>query len=168
MLCAFSAAGTANPTIVITDMLSFTGTLPACTLAGLNDDSVLNVTSWAIRFSGDTTVKNLRLNSTANHQFLLACGNTLVIDENVRISGNEGVKNLLGIRGGGDGNAINGGTNVIIKSGKWGAVHGGTRLEDVFGDTHITVYDTATVSMARGGNDSPADDHHSVHGNTVI
>ena len=165
---AFSAAGEANPTIVITDMLSFTGTLPACTLAGLNDDSVLNVTSWAIRFSGDTTVKNLRLNSTANHQFLLACGNTLVIDENVRISGNEGVKNLLGIRGGGDGNAINGGTNVIIKSGKWGAVHGGTRLEDVFGDTHITVYDTATVSMARGGNDSPADDPHSVHGNAVI
>ncbi len=165
---AFSAAGAANPTIVITDMLTFTGTLPACTLAGLNDDSVLNITSWAIKFSGDATVKNLRLNSTANHQFLLAYGNTLVIDENVRLSGDEGIKNLLGIRGGGDGNVINSDTNVIIKSGSWPAVHGGTRLEDVFGDTHITVYDTASVAMARGGNDSPAGDPHSVHGNTVI
>lgn len=162
------AASDANPTIVITDCFSYGGSFAACTLAGKSSDSVLNVTNWAIKLTGDVTIKNLKLNATQNHQFLLACGNTLTSAENVVLTANEGVKNVLSIRGGDDGKAINKDTHVIIKSGNWNAVYGGTRNQDVNGNTYITIHDTANVSLVRGGNDSSADDSHALYGNAII
>ncbi len=164
---AFEIGGT-NPTVVVTDYFTHGGEVAACTLTGLTPESVLNVKGWVLRLKGDVTFKNLTLNATTNYSFIIAQGHTLLVDENITLTANEGIKPLLCIRGGGDGNVIAGDTNVIIKSGDWPAVHGGTRNANVEGSTYITIYDTANVGTVRGGNDSSAGDTNGVLGNAII
>ena len=146
----------AGGTIVITDVYTHTkgNITKKCTIAGLNDKSRFDCNTWAVILGADVTFKNIILNSCIANAFILAYANELVIDENVRCTKNEGVLNYLSIRGGGDGDyTFKKDSKVVIKSGTFNAVHGGTRVGDMLGNTSITIYSGVTVYGAvNGGN----------------
>lgn len=135
-------------TVVITDTYTHTGGTinKECTVAGLNGKSRFDCKTWSIILGADVTFKNITLNACIANAFILAYGNKLVIDENVVCTKNEGVLNYLSIRGGGDGDYdFRKDACVIIKSGTFNAVHGGTRIGDMLGNTSITIYGGVTV-----------------------
>ncbi len=148
------SVGGADPTIIVVD--SFTsadaGAVGACTIVGLTSDSKFNVGAWAFRLGGDITFENITIVSATKYAYLLAFSNTLTIGERVTTVKADGITTLLGIRGGGEGSAVNKTTNVIIKSGTWGDVHGGTRNASIYADTYLTVYEGAEITSLNIGN----------------
>lgn len=154
-------AGGANPIIVVVDSYVFDGasTVPACTLTGYTSDSRFSVDSWAMRLAGDMTIENITLVALQKYSYILAQSNNLTIGENVTTVKGDGVTTFFGIRGGGEGAAVNSKTNVVIKSGEWGDVHGGTRNASVYANTFLTVYEGATIASLNIGNNGTKEEN---------
>ncbi len=139
---------TAGGSVVITDVYTHTSgnITKECTIAGLNEHSRFDCNTWAIILGADVTFDNITLNACIANAFILAYGNELVIGENVKCTKNEGVLNYLSIRGGGDGDYnFKKDSKVVVKSGTFNAIHGGTRVGDMLGNTSITIYSGVTV-----------------------
>ncbi len=154
-------------TVVVTDAYTYDESLPACTIAGLNSDSVINLKSWRLDLGGNVTFKNINLKVFVNWSYILCNGYKLVIDENVTTQRNTGINKNLGIRGGGDKKAINGNTEIVIKSGEWNAVSVGTRLQSVNGNGHVTIYDTASVNSFTFGSEEATTEFPFVGASTI-
>ncbi len=163
------SAGGANPTIVIVDSYTDNGasTIPACKIVGYTSDSKYNLDSWALRLAGNITIENITMVALQKYSYLLAYSNNLKIGENVSVVKGEGVTTLLGIRGGGEGSAVNSDTNVEIMSGTWGDVHGGTRNASIYANTYLTVYEGAEISSLNIGNNGSKEENV-FEGNGVI
>lgn len=151
---AFSVAGKGG-TIVITDTYTYNNNdrIPECTVAGLNDKSKFQCGTWGVMCTGNAEFKNLIMHQLKTHNFIMACGKTLIMGENLRVTRAEGVVTDLCVRGGADGSANKGDTNVIIKSGTYTVIYGGTRNNGIIGNTNITVYGDAVISGINPGND---------------
>ena len=106
-----------------------TETVGSCKITGLNANAVINVKDWAMRLSGAVTIENVTLNAKAAWSYILANGHKLVIGDGVTVTADAGITTALSIRGGGDGNAIAGSCEVVIKSGAWKNVVGGTKTQ---------------------------------------
>ncbi|MBE6704016.1 MAG: hypothetical protein E7583_02020 [Ruminococcaceae bacterium] len=160
----------ASGTVIVMDKTDVApgDTIPACKITGLSPDAVINVTGWCMRFGGPATIENVTLNACAAWSYILANGNKLVIGDGVTVTANEGVNTALSIRGGGEGNQINGSCEVVIKSGVWKNFVGGTRNKDVIGNTHVTIYDGATVASVNVGNENAKDVTSAVKGSATV
>ncbi len=163
---AASLAGV-DGTVVVTDVHTVTGTLPACTIAGLNADSRVDVKSWRLDLGGNVTFKNINLKACVAWSYILCNGYKLVVDENVETLKETGVNQNFGIRGGGDKKAIDGNTEIVLKSGNWNSVAVGTRLQNVNGNGHVTIYDKATVKTFTFGSEAASTDYPFVGASTV-
>lgn len=157
-------------TVVITDVFTHNkgNITKKCTIAGLNSDSRLDCNTWALILGADTTFKNIIINSCISNVFVLAYANELVFDENVKCTKNEGVLNYISVRGGGDGDYdFKKDSKIVVKSGTYNAIHGGTRVGDMLGNTSITIYDGVTVYGAvNSGNNY--NEESTVAGNATI
>ncbi len=132
--------------VIVTDSVDIgTTSVPGTTITGLNSNSVINVTAWCFQLSGPTTFENITLNAKVAWSYILAHGHKLVIGDGVNVTADPGITTALSIRGGAEGKLIDGSTEIIVKSGAWNNVVGGTRNNDVMGNSHITIYDTAMV-----------------------
>ncbi len=163
------ARGGTNPTIVIVDTYTYTTVkaVPACTITGLTSDSKLAISTWAFMCGGNITVENITLHAKANYSYFLAMGNTFTAGEGVTITRDEGIKTGFGIRGGGEGSELTKDSNVILKSGSWGDVHGGTRNHNINANTFITVYEGAAASSLNIGNNG-VKEGNVMNGNGVL
>ncbi len=139
-----------------------------CTIRGLNPNSVINMTGWCMRFSGPVTIENITVNAKVAWSYILAQGYRFVVGEGVTVTADEGITTALSIRGGGDGLEIAGSCELVIKSGAWKNVVGGTRNKDTKGNTHITIYDTATAQAVNIGNENGADITSEVKGSATV
>lgn len=157
-------------TIIITDVFTHTkgNITKKCTITGLNNESRFDCNTWALILSADTTFKDITINSCIANVFFLAYGNELVFDENVKCTKNEGVLNYISVRGGGDGDYdFKKDSKIVVKSGTFNAIHGGTRVGDMLGNTSITIYSGVTVYGAvNSGNNY--NEESSVKGNATI
>lgn len=162
--------GGAGCTVVVTDKYTYksgNGAIPRCTVAGLNENSVIDIETWDMPLSGDVVVKNITLNALKSWSFILAHGNSFTADENVKITHGDEATNNLSIRGGGENTAVDGDTYIVLKSGKWQSVYAGTKGSNVSGSTFVTIYDTASVESLSSGNDS-ANSETGVLGDGII
>jgi len=138
----------AGGTVVVTDVYTHTkgNITKKCTVAGFNASSRFDCNTWAVILGADATFKNITINSCIANVFFLAYGNELVFDENVKCTKNEGVLNYISVRGGGDGDYdFKKDSKIVVKSGTFNAIHGGTRVGDMLGNTSITIYGGVTV-----------------------
>ena len=165
---ALSRGGT-NPTIVIVDSYTYSAVkaVPACTITGLTSDSKFGISTWAFMCGGNISFENITLVAKADYSYFLAMGNTFTALEGVTITRAEGIKTGFGIRGGGEGNELQKDSNIILKSGSWGDVHGGTRNANINADTFITVYEGAEVSSLNVGSNA-VKEGNVMNGNGVI
>ncbi len=164
-----NAIGGSGCTVVIKDKYTYGSVyhVPSCNIVGLRSDAQLILGVWNFCVAGEVTLGNLTIMATKDWSFLLGYGNLLTIEEDVTVEKQATVKYGLSIRAGGDGTLINRDTNLIIKSGQWNSVFGGTSKNDVNGSTYITVYEDATINALRGGNDGVVDDK-GIKGNSII
>ena len=151
--------GGSGCTVVIKDKYTYGSVyhVPSCTIVGLRSDAQLILGVWNFCVAGEVTLGNLTIMATKDWSFLLGYGNLLTIDEDVTVEKQATVKYGLSIRAGGDGTLVNRDTNLIIKSGQWNSVFGGTSRNDVNGSSYITVYEDAIITALRGGNDGFVD-----------
>ncbi|MBR5308303.1 MAG: S-layer homology domain-containing protein [Clostridia bacterium] len=164
---AFGVAGKGG-TIVITDVYTYSGDdrIPSATIAGLNDKSKFQSDAWGVMCTGDAEFKNLVMHQLKSHNFIMACGHNLVMGENIRTTRASGVITDLCVRGGADGSANKGDTHVVIKSGTYSVVYGGTRNNGILGNTNITVYGDAVIQGINPGNDGS--DNKAVDGIGIV
>lgn len=167
-LPAAAAAAGKGGTIVITDVYTYANNdrIPECTLAGLNDKSKFQCGTWGVMCTGNATFKNLIMHQLKSHNFIMACGRTLTMGENLRVTRADGVTTDLCVRGGADGTANKGNTNIIVKSGTYSVIYGGTRNNGIIGNTNITVYGDAVVNGINPGNDG--NENKSVDGIGIV
>ncbi len=160
----------AGGTIVITDVFTHTGgnITKKCTIAGYNADSRLDLKYWSLILSANTTFDNITINACIPNVFVLAYGNELVFGDNVTCTKNDGVLNYISVRGGGDGDYdFKKDAKIVVKSGTYNAIHGGTRIGDMLGNTSITIYSGVTVYGAvNPGNNY--NEESAVAGNAVV
>ena len=157
---AAAATAAKNGTVVVTDKYTYTkhASIGNVTLAGMNDESVFSFGLWGLGQNGPLTIKNLHIDVTYSWGFIMSFGHRLEMGENLKITKSGSATTLLSIRGGGDTREINGDTHVVLKSGEYTSVYGGTRNADVAGSTFITVYDGVKVNTVSPGNNN-AQDH---------
>ena len=159
--------GGKNATVVVVDTLTAPGAVPACTLTGYSSESTFKIPAWCFRLSGDVKFENITLVSLVKYSYILAMGKSLTIGENVKVVKGPDVTTELGIRGGGDGQALNSNSNIVIMSGNFGDVHGGTRNESINGHTFVTIHEGAKVKSVNIGNNG-IKEGQTFNGNGVI
>ena len=147
------ASGGINPTVVVVDTYT-KGTstaLSPCRIVGQTSDSKLVINTWALALGGDVTIENVKLVTNVQYSYILARGYMLTIEKGVSVEKGNGINTGLGIRGGSE-EDIGGNTSVIIKSGNWTDVHGGTRNGSVTGSTMLIVHEGVHIGSVNVGN----------------
>ncbi len=175
---AFQILGTQGGTVTVVEKASNPdgikwasdgGDMGGITITGFGDDSVFELES-SLHIGGDLRIEHITLLLPSSYRFINARGHRLIMGSGVSVvRKDDEVTTDLCIRGGGDGGYdVPGDTNIVVYSGTYTLICGGSRNGNVFGNTNITVKGGTVATVNGGCNNSSGVTDKNVKGNSYV